>query len=198
MTDLTAGILALNEALQRSPLSVKVNATRDAEFERAKKALPLTDAMIESYRSAAPLAFEIPWAVERLRLFSPKDLTSSQVGYRWVGDVNGVPDDEWNMEWIVIGDCSADPVIANTSKPQTPVLMAMHGAGRWEPVLVATSLAEYLFVLANWIETLTGFGGRIRNDDGEIRVDLLHSLRARLSGRIPETCIENLFSFTDI
>ena len=79
-----------------------------------------------------------------LRLEPEKGLPELQVGYSVAPDgMNLCTGEEgaWQENWLVIGyDTSVgDPVILDTSAPIS-LLTAMHGAGSWDPVCIATSL----------------------------------------------------------
>ncbi len=192
MAELESGISALQSALARSSLMVNLGSADESEINELQEFLPVTEVLREWYLRSAPLEFEIPWAVEWLSLFAPSEVVESQVGYRWTGEVGGDEDEEWNPRWLAIGECSADPVIADTGTPETPILMAIHGTGSWKPLEIAPSLADFLLLLTCWVNTLDEFGGRIRDENGELRLDFLESLRKRLSGVIPDSCIENI------
>lgn len=194
MTDLESAISILRSALERSSLQVRVGATDLAELIDLRALLPVSDVLLEWYARAAPLEFEIPWAVEWLILFAPTELIDGQVGYRWTGEVGGDEDEEWDPKWLVIGECSADPIIADTGSADTPVLMAAHGTGSWKPLLIAPSLPDYLVLLSCWVDTQNEFAGHIRDPDGEIRLQFVETLRMRLNNVIPDCCIANLLS----
>jgi hypothetical protein len=191
--DVAACAAGLNAALERSSLTVSLGAGNESDIAKAKEVLPLTDSMIEWYRCASPLEFEIPWTFEWLMLYGPGNLMDGQAGYRWISGVEEELIEEWNADWVVIGDCSADPVIADTSKPETPIFTAMHGCGSWEPELIAPNLGAYLQILSHWVDALTENEGRIEDEHGEFLSGFLDSLKARLSGSTPDVCIDNLF-----
>lgn len=70
------------------------------------------------------------------------------IGYRFVW-ADGVWTDvaesgQWDPAWIVLDSIGADPVIADVSAPEVPVLTDFHGRGRWQPDRAHDSLAEFL------------------------------------------------------
>ncbi len=123
---------------------------------------------------------EIPWFVEDLRLYSPAELVEWQEGYRWHA-LTGAALPDWDPHWIVIGDASGDPVIARTDAPGTPVYMAVHGIGAWEPYPMSPDLATYLMALGLWIEVCVGgHKGQIRGEDSRVRNEVRSEVDARL------------------
>jgi hypothetical protein len=44
---------------------------------------------------------------------------------------------------IAIDEALGDPIFIDTSKPQYPVFSAMHGAGVWDPELIADGLTGF-------------------------------------------------------
>lgn len=78
----------------------------------------------------------------------PTELDEAQTGYSV--DTNGTPlvDGEpgsWQRGWVVIGyeDSCGDPIFIDTETEDFPVYTAMHGTGKWEPHLIATSLRNF-------------------------------------------------------
>lgn len=70
------------------------------------------------------------------------------IGYRWVYHdgtwLDAAERGEWNPNWIVLDSINADPIIADISSPEVPVLEARHGEGHWDPQPFADSLAEFI------------------------------------------------------
>ena len=70
------------------------------------------------------------------------------VGYRFVW-VDGAWVDEaeagrWDAAWVVLDSIGADPILADVSSPEVPVLIDQHGRGRWAPVRRHPSLREFI------------------------------------------------------
>lgn len=114
-----------------------------------------------------PLPLEIPWYGEGMLLRSSPDLENAQFGYRVTAA--GKRDTTWSDSWLVIGDVSGDPVIADTSTTGTPVLYAVHGTGEWNPEPLAPSVPAFARALARWIETTSTTPIL---DEGELRTEL--------------------------
>ena len=80
----------------------------------------------------------------------------AQVGFRGPrpGDDGFVAPHGWRRTWVVIAADAGDPyfldVTQTTPAGESPVWMAMHGTGTWEPRLVASSIAQFLQVLRVW------------------------------------------------
>jgi hypothetical protein len=120
------------------------------------------------YAQAAPRDVQIPWFAEELTLYDPASLVEWQVGYRWDTRGNVVPD--WGPSWVVIGDWSADPIIAEVNQPGTPVSYAIHGIGTWAPWRIAPTLDVFLEAMATWVEVSLGhFQGQLLDDNCEVR-----------------------------
>lgn len=98
---------------------------------------------------------EISFGYAGLKLFSAAEMDEGQVGYsRSEGgesfcDGGDGGDGSWKAEWIVIGydTLGGDPLILDTSRPNFPVMTAMHGEGRWDPRVIALSLEAFAFGL---------------------------------------------------
>lgn len=76
-----------------------------------------------------------------------ENIEDDQIGYSVDPDGNTLikgNDGDWYKEWIVIAtDHLGDPIIVDTFLPTFPVLSAIHGEGRWEPILIADSLETF-------------------------------------------------------
>jgi hypothetical protein len=56
----------------------------------------------------------------------------------------------WKDSWFLIGDEGADPIIVdlNSEELACPVLQAMHGQGKWDFDLLASSLPQFVLLAA--------------------------------------------------
>jgi hypothetical protein len=93
--------------------------------------------MIAEYIKAAselPLR-TIGLGVGGITFFQHERLADEQVGY------NG-PD--WKSSWLVVAreDTFGDPIFVDMAAQGLPVYTAIHGAGEWDPRLVAPSLSS--------------------------------------------------------
>ena len=110
---------------------------------------------IEEYievRKAIPLE-KVSCGYRTVTLFSAAALAEGQVGYS-VGeageDLTGENDGDWRANWLVIGDedICGDPILVDLSETDLPVFTAAHGQGRWDPEMLASSLAGFVKALA--------------------------------------------------
>lgn len=155
--------------------------------------LALSGVLEEYYRDIGPVTtLSLPWTVERVRLFSLSDLLSGQEGYRMS---SGQRLRNWEDGWIVIGERSGDPFIANVSDPKSPISYAIHGVGEWVPAEIAGSLSDFFRLLATFVDVLINSFQRDVWDDssGELRGDFKQELAANLAF-LPQ---KNLRSFLD-
>src|SRR5262245_37922377 len=95
-----------------------------AVLKSVSQTLPLSPELITWYELAAPVSVYIPWTGNDLTLYSPAELVENQEGYRWFAGTRN-PLDDWQEHWLVVGDVGADPFIAHTDKPGTPVSVAL-------------------------------------------------------------------------
>lgn len=94
----------------------------------------------------------IPWTGNSIRLYDPQDITKNQVGY--------YEPQTWNGDWLVIGDIGGDPIIIIKSEKKTPVLMARHGTGEWNPLIIFEGIDEFIQILIIWQNIIIKRGGR--------------------------------------
>ena len=164
-----------------------------------KKKLPISKELEKLYTESAPIGFEIDWTVEWLVLYSPDELYDCQFGYQWIDDIGTEEDETWDKNWIVIGDCSADPIIANVGEKGTPILMAVHGIGDYTPRRIAPSLSSYFDILTMWLDLVYGdFKGKRRNANGTFNTTLNNVLKKNLINTLPIDCIDNFLYFLNI
>ena len=196
--ELAAGLSSLKDAVARNGLEATFEPAPQEELEEVAAGLSLPPGLVQWYREAAPVDFEIPWSVEWLALYNVGELVQCQIGYRWLDEAMQQVDDHWSQDWIVIGDCGADPIIVDISQPGEPVSMAVHGVGDWSPERISPTLGDFLALLAAWIHVCVGeFGGTIREESGELAEGFREQLLSRLGTIVPEPCRENLWHFID-
>ena len=197
-----------NDAVKRAKIVPEFAAVAADPLEAVRAALPLTPDLLAWYETGAPRNLHIPWNGSTLLLYDPLDLPDAQSGYRWEAWEAGAPRNPfayWDPNWLVIGDIGADPIIAHTEQPDTPISMALHGAGNWTPQPVAPSLATLLDLLTIWLERIIiphdiGKGGRlfweaILTSDLEMRPEIVQELKAAWSDVVDESCVKNFLDF---
>lgn len=82
-------------------------------------------------------------------LFSKSNFDNEQLGYRVNPDgtnLTGTKEGDWLPTWYTIGRDTTvgDPFFVDTSRADYPVYTAMHGQGEWSPVLVSSSLHDFI------------------------------------------------------
>ena len=91
---------------------------------------------------------EISLGYTTLHFFSAEEYVAGQIGYSvdpngnsLVGENNG----DWKQTWGVIGfeDLCGDPIFVDIGAAQLPVYTAAHGAGDWNPTLIADSFEGF-------------------------------------------------------
>jgi len=118
------------------------------------RASDLPPTLDEFYQSANPDALEIPWVVEWLTLYPWEELSDAQEGFAHSVGAPGTLAPGWRSHWLVIGDASGDPIIADTSTREGLIFMAQHGTGEWAPKAVSRNIGEFLVVLTAWLTLL--------------------------------------------
>ena len=99
----------------------------------------------------------VPGPFQALTLYAAPELERAQVDFRGtrLGDESFVAPHGWRRSWVVIAFDNGDPYFLDVSKQtpdgDCPVWTAMHGTGTWEPVLAASSLAQFLQILRVWV-----------------------------------------------
>lgn len=95
---------------------------------------------------------DISYGVGGIRIFPLAEIDEGQIGYSRSPDGYSLCDGaegSWKPEWIVIGYETGlgDPIILDTSNPNSQVTTAMHGEGSWEPLPIAKSLEVFAATL---------------------------------------------------
>src|SRR5574341_1541735 len=80
-----------------------------------------------------PKRFNLEIYGQYLTLYGHAELSNRHDGYNW-NPIYQKPIEGWSLDWFLIGDREADPVIVDLSRidEQCPVWEAMHGAGTWK------------------------------------------------------------------
>ena len=144
---------------------------------------PLSSELASLYETHAPTRCVLEFSPEELTLYAPRALSERQHGYR-TGD--------WHDSWLVIGDSSSDPVIADTAQEGTPIAFAIHGMGEWRPQWIAPSLPSFLDALSEWVAVLYGqFDGEMLDEDRdfEVKTGFMDAVRSALAASLPTECV---------
>jgi hypothetical protein len=171
-SDLADAVEGLKTVFQKRKLECTFGKADKALVEDLKKKLRIPPRFRSFLVSADPLKVETVTPVERVRLLPASELERAQDSVKIPQDGGTVPAD-WKPAWVVIAESSllGDPYFLDTSKPDPegdcPVYTAMSGEARWNPVLAASSFAQFLRILSTAMETAAGFGDAIMDDEDE-------------------------------
>lgn len=136
--------------------------------EKLKKELRIPPRYRALLLGANPERVETATPVERVRFVGAAELVAAQ----GLVKKEGGPTD-WKPSWVVIAESSllGDPYFLDVSKldPEgdCPVYTAMSGQDRWNPTLAASSIAQFIRILATAMEIAAGFGDAIMDDEDE-------------------------------
>lgn len=105
-------------------------------------------------------------------------LWQRQAGYRW-NAVSGERIADWCEQWLVVADQGADPFILDTASGE--VLFAFHGAGTWQPKLLAATLQTAFGGLATMANVMAELGDDAFDDTGELLATARAAVAASLA-----------------
>lgn len=83
---------------------------------------------------------------EQIEIYGAKDLIRGQYGYSYNPQLKQVIE-EWNPNYVVIGNSACDPFCIDISMKQSPVYFAYHGAGSWDFAEAFSSFEEMIHML---------------------------------------------------
>jgi hypothetical protein len=151
---------------------------------------PLPPQLVELWSLATPLSVSVPFAPDALNLFQPSAVVESSVGY--FGE-------SWSFDWLVVGEVAGDPVIADTGRIGTQIMLAIHGVGTWRPVTVAPTPASFLAAVAAWLRVLHRFGGTHLDEanDFNVKPGFDQALREELRLALPDECVSALIGYIE-
>lgn len=173
----------------------------EAELEEISEYLTLSTDLIRWYSEAAPVEFKLSWYSESLVLYSPSDLLSMQEGYRWAIPATGelcysVIEEGWFEHWLVIGEMSGDPIIADVQCMGTPIYTFPHGLGSWNLKALANNLGSFFVALATWIEVcLKKYDYQLLDENFFIKPDVVKDLETGLTGIVDENSLKTWLSY---
>ncbi len=167
-SDLAESVAALKDIFSRRSIKATFGKADPAVVEELRKTLRIP-ARFRAFLSAAdPSDVETVTPVERVRLFP-----SARLGAEQSGADGGQLPAAWRKSWIIIGRSAllGDPYFLDVSKLDAegdcPVYSSMMGTDSIKPVLCASSLQQFLRILATDMEVATGFGNGVLDDDDE-------------------------------
>ncbi len=171
-SDLAEAVSALKSAFEQRKIPVRFDKGEPTVIETLRKTLKVP-ARYRSFLAAAdPVDVETVTPVERVRFAPAAKLAEEQAGYSVPADgAELVPG--WRKSWIIIGRSAllGDPYFLDISKLDAegdcPVFSAMTGTDQLKPELCASSLQQFLRILAASMEVASGFGDALMDDDDE-------------------------------
>lgn len=168
-SDLAEAVEALKEIFRRRSLPVTFGKADPTAVEQLKKALRLPSRIRSFLLHADPVDVETVTPAERVRLFSSSRLMEEQ----FVEGGANPPPPGWRKNWVLIARSTllGDPYFLDVSKLDAegdcPVFSCMSGAETVKPELCASSLQQFLRILATSMEVATGFRDSGLDDEDE-------------------------------
>ena len=169
-SDLADSVAALKDIFARRRLQANFGKAEPATVENLRKTLKVPARYRSFLLAADPVDVETVTPVERIRFIPSDRLVAEQVGYGLSeGETPALP--TWRKSWILIARSSllGDPYFLDTSKLDAegdcPIFSAMVGTDSLKPELCASSLQQFLRILATGMEVAMGFGSGVMDDE---------------------------------
>ena len=169
-SDLSEAVEGLKDIFKRRKLECTFSKTPAPVVEDLKKKFKIPPRYRAFLLSANPVRVETATPVEKVRLIPSEEIEQAQAAAK-AGEGGAALD--WKASWVIIGESAllGDPYFLDISKVDPegdcPVYTAMSGQEKWVPTLAASSFAQFLRILATGMETATGFGEAIMDDEDE-------------------------------
>jgi hypothetical protein len=171
-SDLAEAVSALKSAFDQRKISVRFDKAEPTQIENLRKTLKVP-ARYRSFLAAAdPVDVETVTPVERVRFIPAAKLAEEQVGYAIPAE-GAEPMPGWRKSWIIVARSAllGDPYFLDISKLDAegdcPLFTTMTGTDQLKPELCASSLQQFLRILAASMEVASGFGDALMDDDDE-------------------------------
>jgi hypothetical protein len=171
-SDLADAVQALKAIFEKRRIFAGFGTNADGVVDPLRKGLGLPARYLSFLREADPVDVETVTPPERIRFIPAAELTQEQLGYSR-SDRDNPPMSGWRESWVVIAHSAllGDPYFLDTSRPDAegdcPVMTAMMGTDRLEPVLCASSFATFVQILAAAMELAEGFADDALDPDDE-------------------------------
>ncbi len=176
-SDLAEAVTALKDAFSQRKLQVQLGKADPPEIERLRKGLKVPARFRSFLAEADPVDVETVTPIERVRFIPAAKLYDEQLGYAVPApaDATGAApaNPNWRKSWIIVARSSllGDPYFLDISKLDAegdcPIFTAMTGTDSFKPTLCASSLQQFLRILATAMEVASGFGEALLDDDDE-------------------------------
>lgn len=171
-SDLAEAVSALKEAFEKRKLPFRFGKADPAVLDDLKKTVKVPARFRTLLAAADPEDVEVVTPIERVRLIPSARIAEEQAGHE--GAENPIEKNPgWRKSWVVIARSAllGDPYFIDTLKLDAegdcPVFTAMTGSNALKPVLCASSVQQFLRILATAMEVATGFGEAVLDDDDE-------------------------------
>lgn len=171
-SDLAEAVTALKETFAQRKLPVRFAQAEATVIEALRKTLKVPARYRSFLAEADPVDVETVTPVERVRFFPADKIVDENLGYALPTEEAPAPAG-WRKSWIVIARSAllGDPYFLDISKLDAegdcPVFTAMTGKGTLKAELCASSLQQFLRILATSMEVASGFGEAVLDDDDE-------------------------------
>jgi hypothetical protein len=171
-SDLAEAVSALKSAFEQRKIPYQIGKADPQVVEQLRKTLKVPARYRSFLVAADPLDVETVTPIERVRLIPSTRLHDEQIGHALGTDETPV-NPAWRKSWIIIARSAllGDPYFLDISKLDAegdcPVFTAMTGTESFKPELCASSLQQFLRILATAMEVATGFGDAVMDDDDE-------------------------------
>ncbi|MFS0871860.1 hypothetical protein [Paenibacillus xylanilyticus] len=128
---------------------------------------------------------------------APEHLHRQQHGFRWIGMHEPYEESpSWTTSHVVIANFNDDPLIVDTSAPNSPVYAAFEGG---EPKRIADSLSNLFTALAILIEAARSYGGEVKDEETyETKPEYLEHVEPLLNDLLGEEHTEHLFEYLSL
>jgi hypothetical protein len=170
-SDLAESVAALKDIFSRRKLAANFGKAEPTVVEELRKTLRVPARFRSFLQEADPVDVETVTPVERVRLFPAARILSEQKLEGAADPVKAAA--AWRKSWIIVGRSAllGDPYFLDVSKLDAegdcPVYSCMMGTDSIKPELCASSLQQFLRILATSMEVATGFGSGVLDDDDE-------------------------------
>ncbi len=171
-SDLAEAVATLKTVFAQRKIPATFAPADPQEIERLRKALKVPARFRSFLAEADPVDVETVTPIERVRLFPTAKFYEEQLGYA-VPEEGGAPNAAWRKSWLLVGRSAllGDPYFIDITKLDAegdcPVFTAMTGTDQWKPTLCASSLQQFLRILAASMEVASGFGEAVLDDYDE-------------------------------
>jgi hypothetical protein len=171
-SDLAEAVSTLQTAFDQRKIPVRFGQADPQEIEKLRKTLRIPARYRSFLAERDPIDVETVTPVERVRLIPSTKLLDEQLGHSIPAE-GAEPNPQWRKSWIIIARSAllGDPYFLDISKLDAegdcPIFTAMTGTDSIKPTLCASSLQQFLRILATAMEVASGFGEAVLDDDDE-------------------------------